>query len=130
GQYPKMRWHRFEPIGTGHHDEAMKLAFGRTVTTHVRLDRCDVVVSLDHDLLGSGPHQVPHAAAWAARRGEVAPGQGRIRLHMAESVTSLTRTVASGRLPCDASRMLVLAQSIGAAFALPGFAVPELSAAE
>ena len=83
----------------------MTLAFGRAVTPHYRLDQCDVIVSLDHDLLGPGPHQVPHAAAWAKRRGEIAPGQGRARLHVAECVPSLTGTVASTRLPCDASRL-------------------------
>jgi molybdopterin-containing oxidoreductase family iron-sulfur binding subunit len=125
-QFPKMRWHRFEPVGTAAQDQAMALAFGRPATPHVRLDRCDVVVSIDHDLLGPGPHQVAHAAAWAKRRGETAPGHGRARLHVAECVPSLTGTVASTRLPCDASRLPLLAQAIGAQFALAGFAMPEL----
>ena len=75
-QYPKMRWSRFEPVGSARQDEAMKLAFGRAVTPHYRLDQCDVIVSLDHDLLGPGPHQVMHANAWAQRRGEIAPDAG------------------------------------------------------
>jgi MoCo/4Fe-4S cofactor protein with predicted Tat translocation signal len=129
-QYPKMRWHRFEPVGTAGQDAAMTLAFGRAVAPHHRLDQCDVIVSLGDDLLGPGPHQVPHAAAWAQQRGERAPGQGRARLHVAESVPSLTGTVASTRLPCDASQLATLAQAMGATFSVTGVTMPELTASE
>jgi MoCo/4Fe-4S cofactor protein with predicted Tat translocation signal len=125
-QYPKMRWHRFEPVGAARQDEAMAMSFGRPVTPHYRLDRCDVIVSLDHDLLGPGPHQVPHAMAWSHHRGEAVPGQSRSRLHVAESIPTLTGTVASNRLPCDASRLGMLAQAIGAHFSLAGWTMPEL----
>ena len=129
-QYPKMRWSRFEPIGLARQDEAMKLAFGRVVTPHYHLDQCDVIVSLDHDLLGPGPLQVMHANSWAQRRGEIAPDAGRSRLHVAESVPTLTGTVASVRLPCDPPRIAALAQAIGAAFEIAGFSRPELRAQE
>jgi molybdopterin-containing oxidoreductase family iron-sulfur binding subunit len=125
-QWPKMRWHRFDPIGPARQSEAMTLAFGRPVTPHYRLDRCDVIVTLGHDLLGPGPHQVSHAMAWSGKRGEHAPGQGRSRLHVAESTPSLTGTVASTRLPCDASRLATLAQAIAAKFSLAGWTPPEL----
>ena len=129
-QFPKMRWHRYEPVGAARPDRAATAAFGRPLASHLRLDECDVIVSLDDDLLGPGPHQVLHARDWAGRRGEVAPGQGRIRLHAAESVPGLTGTVASTRLPCDCSRVAALAHAIGAHFALPGWAMPELDARE
>jgi len=129
-QFPKMRWHRFEPVGTARQDEAMTLAFGRPAMPHYRLDRCDTIVSLDHDLLGPGPHQVTHAGAWAKRRGEAVPGQGRMRLHVAECVPTLTGTVASIRLPCDTTRIGILAQAIGAQFALADWTMPALGEAE
>jgi len=128
--YPKMRWHRHEPIGSQRRDEAMTLAFGRPVTPHCRLDRCDVIVSLDDDLLGPGPRQVMHAAHWAKRRGETAPGQGRVRMHVAESLPSLTGTVASHRLPCDPTRLGGLIRALGAHFGLTGWDRPELTAQE
>ena len=129
-QYPKMRWHRFEPVGAASQDAAMTLAFGRAATPHLRLDRCDVIVSLGHDLLGPGPNQVLHAAAWAQQRGDRAPGQGRARLHVAECVPSLTGTVSSTRLPCDASRLGVLAQAIGTLLSVAGLVMPDLSSQE
>jgi len=127
-QYPKMRWHRFEPVASS--DETMRLAFGKPATTHYRLDRCAVVVSLGDDLLGPGPRQVVHARDWAQRRGGSAPGAGRIRLHVAESVPSLTGTAASARLPCDGTRVEALARAIGAEFGVAGYTRPDLQPSE
>jgi MoCo/4Fe-4S cofactor protein with predicted Tat translocation signal len=129
-RYPGMRWHQFEPVGTARQDEASIAAFGRPVTPHYRLDRCEVIVSLDYDVLGPGPHQAMHAGAWAKSRGEIAPGEGRSRMHIAEAVPSLTGTVATTRLPCDTSRLGALAQAIGAQFSLAGWTTPDLSEAE
>jgi molybdopterin-containing oxidoreductase family iron-sulfur binding subunit len=117
-QFPKMRWLQFQPVGSARQDEAMMLAFGRAVTPHYRLDKCDLIISLDHDLLGPGPHQVAHARAWASKRGEVAPGSGRAKLYVAECVPGLTSTVADVRLPCDASRIRLLAQALAAEFGI------------
>ena len=90
-----------------------------------------MIVSLDHDLLGPGPHQVTHAGAWANGRGEVAPGQGRSRLHVAEAVPSLTGTVASTRLPCDTSRLARAgAGNRRAVFARRAGPAPDLSESE
>lgn len=127
-QFPKMRWHSFEPVGHG--DEAMRIAFGRPATAHYRLDRCDTVVALGEDLLGPGARQVALARGWAERHGERAPGSGRMRLHVAECVPSLTGTVASARLPCDGTRLAVLARAIAADFGVAGFARPDLQASE
>lgn len=126
-QFPKMRCSQSEPVALARQNEAMVVAFGRPVVPHYRLDQCNVIVSLDHDLLGPGPYQVAHANAWAQRRGETVPGSGRSRLHVAESVPSLTGTVSSTRLPCDRTRLTALAQAIGAEFKVPGFAPPQLS---
>src|SRR5581483_893287 len=129
-QYPGLRWHRFEPIGDARQSEAMTLSFGRTAMPHYRLDRCDVIVSLDEDFLGAGPRQVTNALGWSTRRGEAVPGQNRSRLHVAEALPSLTGTVASTRLPCDPSRIAALAQALGARFALAGWSAPPLSEQE
>jgi MoCo/4Fe-4S cofactor protein with predicted Tat translocation signal len=129
-QFPKMQWLRFEPVGNASLDQALRSVFKRPVTSHYRLDQCDVIVSLDHDLLGPGPWQVPHANAWSRRRGEIAPGNGRGRLHIAECVPSLAGTVASTRIACDPTRVAALAQAIGAEFGIAGFEKPELRAQE
>jgi len=127
GAFPQMRWHRFDPVGMARQMQGMAMAFGRPATPHYNLERCDVIVSLSHDLLGPGPHQVTHAGAWSSRRGETA---SRVLLHVAESVPSLTGAVASTRLPCDPSRLGRLARAMGATFEIPGWTAPDLTPAE
>jgi len=58
------------------------------------------------------------------------PGQGRARMHVAESVPSLTGAVASHRLPADPARIDVLARAIGARLGVRGWDGPELTAKE
>jgi MoCo/4Fe-4S cofactor protein with predicted Tat translocation signal len=129
-QFPKMRWSQFAPVGATQEADAMALSFGEAVVSHLVLEKCDVIVSLGHDLLGPGPNQVARANSWARRRGEVAPGNGRGRLHVAESVPSLTGTVASTRLAVDPDRIAVLARAVAADFKIEGFAHPDLEMAE
>ena len=129
-QFPKMRWSQLPPMSAARQHEAMTAAFGKPLVPHFRLDRCHVIVSLDHDLLGPGANQVAHAGAWSEGRGDMAPGNGRSRLHVAESVPNLSGTVASARLASEPRRIAVLAQALGAKFAIPGFARPELQPTE
>src|SRR4029079_2655176 len=70
------------------------------------------------------------ARGFAQRRGEAAPGQGRSRWLVAESVPSLTGAVADTRLPVDASRMPSIAAAIAAQMGATGAQPPDLSAAE
>jgi molybdopterin-containing oxidoreductase family iron-sulfur binding subunit len=126
-RFPALRWHGHEPVGARRGDEAIAQAFGRPLARHHRLDACDVIVSLDDDILGPGPRQVLNATQWAGRRGDVAPGSGRVRIHAAESVPGLTGTVASARLSCDPSRIAALVQAFAAAFDMPGWPSPALS---
>jgi MoCo/4Fe-4S cofactor protein with predicted Tat translocation signal len=124
---PKSHIHLFEPVGAGRRREAMHAAFGRDAELHYALENCEVIVSLDDDLLGPGPRQVLHAGGWAQRRGEMRPGKGRSRLHMVESVPSLTGVVASTRLPVDASRVPALATALAVQIGLDAQEAPRLS---
>ena len=66
----------FEPCGMANRREAMRLAFGRAVDLHYRLENCEVIVSLDDDLLGPGSAAgACTRAAWASGRGEASPGR-------------------------------------------------------
>lgn len=111
---PGMRLHLFEPVGQTLRAAAMHLAFGRDVDMHYRLENCEVLVSVEDDLLGPGAHQVSRARAWSQRRGELQPQQGRVTMHVAESVPSLSGALASTRFICDASRLPILAQALAA----------------
>ncbi len=127
-QFPNARVHVHEPVG----DVARRntaAAYGQALDLHYALDQCDVVISFDDDFLGPGPAQVRNARGWASarRRHNDRPG---IRLHIAESVPSITGAVASARLAADASRMPRLAEALANALGVGGAAVGDLSPRE
>jgi MoCo/4Fe-4S cofactor protein with predicted Tat translocation signal len=127
---PKARLHVFEPVGSGRRAEAMQMAFGRNVESHYALENCELIVSIDDDLLGPGPRQVWHARGWSQRRGETGPGNGRSRVHMVECVPTLTGVVASTRLALDAWRMPAIAAALAANLGLEGATSAGLSQRE
>lgn len=129
-RWPNARLSIFDPLDMPARAQAMRAAFGRVLEPRYRLEASEVIVSLDEDLLGPGPHQVVHARGWAERRGEAPPGSGRGRLHIAESIPSLTGTVASTRLSGDAARLGELARALGAALAVEGWQAPQLAERE
>jgi MoCo/4Fe-4S cofactor protein with predicted Tat translocation signal len=55
---PQARWHQYEPVNADNVHAGARLAFGEPVETHYRFDRARVIVSLDADVLGSGPGSV------------------------------------------------------------------------
>jgi molybdopterin-containing oxidoreductase family iron-sulfur binding subunit len=70
-----MRWHRWEPLHRGGAHEGARLAFGRTVDPVLRLDRADVVLAIESDMLTAAPGHLAYARAFAERR---APERGEI----------------------------------------------------
>ena len=127
---PQAKLHVFEPVGSGHRAETMRLAFGQDAEPVYALDRADVIVSLDDDLLGPGPWQVSHARAWAKRRGEGVAPERRARLYSAESVPGLTGVVASRRIAVDASSMPAMMSALASAVGLDAGAPSDLSEAQ
>jgi molybdopterin-containing oxidoreductase family iron-sulfur binding subunit len=125
-RWPKARWHVFEAIDHDARSEALRQVFGRDLEAHPRLDRAEVVVSLDDDLIGPGPRQVRHARQWSARRRAFHNGQGRAELLVAEPIPSLTGVAASDRLIVSHARIPQLAQAIAARL---GVETPEPSLA-
>src|SRR5262249_33669448 len=67
-RFPQARWHAYEPVGRENVQLGSQLAFGDNVEPHYRLDRADVIVSLDADFLACGPAHVRHHQEFASRR--------------------------------------------------------------
>ena len=112
---PKARWHEFEPVDASGY-EASRIAFGRPLEQHFRLDEAEATVCLDADILGPGPRQVLHARQWSARRAGFQNGVGECSLLVAEASPSLTGVTAERRLIAEPHRTEALAAAI--AFAL------------
>ncbi|HEX6142151.1 MAG TPA: TAT-variant-translocated molybdopterin oxidoreductase [Geminicoccaceae bacterium] len=123
---PELRWFVHEPVGNARRHEAARLAFGRILDLHPRLDRAEVTLCLEADPLGPGPAQVPNARAWVdQRRAKMAHGE-LPKLYVLESTPSLTGAKASEALPAAPAEIhnatLALAQHLG----IGGIEAPEL----
>jgi MoCo/4Fe-4S cofactor protein with predicted Tat translocation signal len=102
--FPKARWHQYEPITRDGVREGARLAFGDVYETRYRLEKADVILSLDADFLMHTPGSLAYARAFAARR-QAGPGKTMNRLYVAEPTLTITGTMADHRLPLKASAM-------------------------
>jgi Fe-S-cluster-containing dehydrogenase component len=118
-RFPRLGWHRHDPLEDQAAREGARMAFDRPVTALPRLADADVVVSLDADPLGAGPLQIINARGFAANR-QARRGAEKIgRLYAVESAPTLTGANADHRLalpPGDiASVPIAIARALGAA---------------
>jgi molybdopterin-containing oxidoreductase family iron-sulfur binding subunit len=97
--FPGSRWHQYDPAGSHSAREGSQRAFGRQVNTYYRLDRADVIVSLDSDFLASGPGSTRYARDFADRRRIRGSQTTMNRLYAVESVMSSTGGKADHRFP-------------------------------
>ena len=107
GRFPAARWHQWDGAGGNNIRLGSRLAFGRYADAQYRLDRADVVVALDADILNSGPGHLRHARDYASRRRT--DGLDRMsRVYSAECMPTATGSRADHRLaltPSDIARV-------------------------
>ncbi len=121
-EFPEARWHQWEPCSRDNAREGARVAFGRDVNTVYRLDKADVIVSLDSDFLYSGPGAVRYARDFAARRNAEGPGAKMNRLYVVEQGATTTGAMADHRLAMRASDIPGFAAALAEALdvQLPG----------
>jgi molybdopterin-containing oxidoreductase family iron-sulfur binding subunit len=118
-EFPGAKWHQYEPCGRDAAREGGRLAFGQPVNTVYRVDRADVILSLDADFLCAGLGSVRYARDFASRRHPDAPA-GMNRLYVVESTPSNTGAMADHRLPMPATELLFFGYALGASLGLVG----------
>ena len=102
----------WSPINHDNEREGTKIAFGKAMRPQLHLDKADVIVSLDADILGgTHPASLKHAKDFAnARRGM---DSGKMnRLYVAESTLSITGTNADRRLAIQSSRIGLIVSAL------------------
>ena len=121
-QFPKAKWHQYEPCHRDSAFEGARLAFGKPVNTVYRLEQANVIVSLDSDFLVSGPGHVRHARDFASRRSIDGTNQNLNRLYTAETMPTSTGAMADHRLRMRGSEVETFARQLAVAIgiALPG----------
>jgi molybdopterin-containing oxidoreductase family iron-sulfur binding subunit len=129
--FPLAKWHEWEPaLGDGPREGA-KLAFGSYVNAVYRVEKADVILSLDSDFLGSGPGHIRYARRFSGRRKLTDPnpladetfrGDVMNRLYVVEPTPSVTGATADHHLPLRASELELFARALAAKLGLGGSA--------
>jgi molybdopterin-containing oxidoreductase family iron-sulfur binding subunit len=118
--FPKAKWHQYEPAGSDNAREGARMAFGQYATPLYHFDRADVILSLDSDFLSCGPASVRYARDFAAKR-RLEEGKSEInRLYAVESSVTNTGSLADNRLPVKPSQVESIARSIAAKLGAQG----------
>ncbi len=111
--YPKATWTTWEPIHRDAELEGSRLAFGKPLRPVYHLDKAQVIVSFEDDLLGQHPNRLSYARDWA--RGRKSADQGRMnRLYVIEGNLSTTGSVADHRIALRPSQQALLLQQLAA----------------
>ncbi|MBV9482334.1 MAG: TAT-variant-translocated molybdopterin oxidoreductase [Acidobacteria bacterium] len=108
--YPAARWHIYEPVNRDHAYGGAQMVCGQPLETQYRLEKADVILSLDADFLYGGyPGFTRLAADYASRRH---PEQAMNRLYVVESTATSTGAKADHRLPLPAGRIEQFARTL------------------
>jgi MoCo/4Fe-4S cofactor protein with predicted Tat translocation signal len=95
-RYPEARWHQWEPVSRDNIWKGAGLAYGQPVEAVPKLDKAEVVLAIDSDLLDSAPGHLRFARDFASRRNPTRT-QKTLRLYAVEPTPSLTGSTADHR---------------------------------
>jgi MoCo/4Fe-4S cofactor protein with predicted Tat translocation signal len=113
--FPDAKWHQFEPCGRHSARAGAMAAFGQPTNTIYRLDRANVVMSLDGDFLCSSmPGSLRYARDYTARRRAAAQSASARppRLYAADGTPSLTGGIADHRFRMRTSEVEAFADAL------------------
>jgi molybdopterin-containing oxidoreductase family iron-sulfur binding subunit len=102
-RFPKAKWAAYDPNGNPLEQAAAEAAFGAGHEVVPRLDRADVVLTVDRDILGV-EGDIASVRGFAARRKVDGPKARMNRLYVVENRYTLTGGMSDHRLRLAASR--------------------------
>jgi molybdopterin-containing oxidoreductase family iron-sulfur binding subunit len=122
--YPSAKWVQYESVTRDNPRQGAKLAFGEYVNTVYRVDRADVIVTLDSDFLTSGPGSIRYAREFARKRRVEGTESMMNRLYAIESTPTSTGAMADHALRVRASDVESFARALARELGLSGVAAP------
>ncbi len=125
-RYPEARWHQWEPVSRDNIWKGAALTYGQAVESVPRLDKADVVLAIDSDLLSSAPGHLRFARDFAARRNPTRTSK-MLRLYAVEPTPTLTGAAADHRFVAGPRELhqVVLALAAGILQQSPPSAAPD-----
>lgn len=115
--YPGMKWYQYEPVNHDSAREAARLALGGNYVPIYDFTKADIVVSLDSDVMHTGPMSIRYSRDYAEKR---KPTDDMSRVYAFESHPQTTGLVSDHRVRVKPSEMLAVVQAIGAGVGVPG----------
>jgi len=119
-KYPAVQWYQHEVVDNDGEQAALN-----GLKPVYDFAAAETIFSLDGDFLGSTPHTVAYAQAFAKNR-DPELRERMARLYAVESTPSITGAFADHRLPVKPSEVYAVAVGLGFALGLPGFDAPAL----
>ena len=118
--YPAAKWVQWEPFGHDNAREGSRLAFGDYVAPQYSVEKADVILTLDADLLCTGAAGIRHARAFASRRRVAGDASTQNRLYVVESSATNTATKADHRLLVKPTRVEAFARALAGQLGIAG----------
>jgi molybdopterin-containing oxidoreductase family iron-sulfur binding subunit len=115
-RFPRARVATYESVS----DENVLQATSRPLEPVLHLDKADVIVALDADLIGTDADQVRHIAGFAAGRARGTSGGEMNRLWSAEPVMSITGAAADHRIPLSSAKIGELVRALSSGGSVEG----------
>ncbi len=110
--FPKLTWALYDPLRPFNEVDATRAAFGNGVRLMPRLDRADVILSLDSDFLHLDEGGVEATRDFSNKRRVASANDSMNRLYVVENHFTITGGKADHRLRCPASQIGALAVAI------------------
>jgi len=118
---PAMKWHQWEAFPRWSFYQGAALALGQAAEPEYRLEKADVIVSLDYDFLSLAPDRLRLIKDFADRRRfDHDDFRHPNTLFVAEPMLSITGSVAQVRLPIAAGEIKQLTQNLAVRLGVMG----------
>jgi molybdopterin-containing oxidoreductase family iron-sulfur binding subunit len=112
---PEAKWYEWEPLTRDNERAGTKAAFGgQAAHARANLDKANVIIALDCDLLVEHPAALAHSKGFAARRRPTPSNPDMSRLYAIESMFTSTGAVADHRLPIRSELILPFLMAVDA----------------
>jgi len=102
-KYSEAAWYVDDAISESNRVDGSRLAFGEPLNTIYRFDQADIILSLDHDFLTTGPGSLRYAREFSSRR-KIGPTKNQMnRLYAVEPSSSITGSIADHRIRMESA---------------------------
>ncbi|TFH62197.1 MAG: hypothetical protein E4G91_07640, partial [Candidatus Zixiibacteriota bacterium] len=123
-QFPQAVWVTYESVSDENIYEGIKIAAGKTLRPIYVYDKAEVIVSLDADFLFGESENVAAAKGFADGRRISSEHELMNRLYVAESVYSVTGTMADHRLRLRSSQVVPFTAALVVELQRQGLTIP------